>query len=586
MAADQHTSPLPVVEDDAAEAHSRRRWARVARVPRPLGMLLLLLLAALPAALGARALLIDDDDYLPVGDIATFELSVRDIGQHEVLLGPYSRFGWNHPGPMEAYLLAAPYRLLDGAHEALAVGALAVAGISAVAAVLLVRRHAGFLAAVWALLVLMVSVRLLGADFLLDSWNPHLPVIPLLAGVLLCWAAVRGSAWALPVAVFPLSLAVQSHIGYLAPVGAIGAVLVAGLVARGIQRWRERRRGGEQPARRPWGRWLLAAGAAVEIALVLWLPPIIQQISGNPGNGDLLLDYLREGTDDPTAGISIGLRAVADEFGKLPVYLTGGQAPAELLLPERWPAWAIAVGLLLFGASLVVAALRRRAEVLWLGAFTLALAAAGVAAVARLEGLPFPYITRWTVLIGILAWITVGLGLLPEAVRGIRRAAPWAKQGERADVLMGVPLTALATAAVLVTGVGVARADMPSTDMSGELVELEAAVVADLDDLGLRTTPDAPVVRVEFAPTTKATFLGTTSAGTGLILELVRDGVDARGTDEFRLQLGRRYTQGADVPGYLVTLAFADGTSPPPAPWQRVLAVGLEYQVYGGVPPT
>ncbi|WP_029430287.1 hypothetical protein [Blastococcus sp. URHD0036] len=569
----------------ATEQFAAPPGAWVRRAPRPLGIGVLLLLAALPAVLGVLALLLDDDDHLPLGDIAISELAVRDIGQHEVLLGPYSRFGWHHPGPMEAYVLAVPYRLLDGAHESLAVGALAVAGISLVAAVLLVRRHAGFLAAVWTLLVLMVSVRMLGADFLHDSWNPLLPVLPLLAGALLCWAAVRGSAWALPVAVLPLSLAVQSHIGYLAPVVAVGVVLVAGL---GVRRFRRLPAGqwGGKPRPRPAGRWLIAAGAAVGIALVLWLPPIIQQVTGDPRNGDLLLDYLRNGTGEAATGFPTGLRVVADEFGKLPVYLTGGEPPEASLLPERWPAWAIAVGLLCFGASLVVAALRRREEVLWLGAFTLAVAAAGVAAVARLEGLPFFYITRWTVVIGVLAWVTVGLGLLPEVVLGIRRAVAWAGQGSRAEVVLGVPLTALATTAVLVTGVGVACAEMPSTDPTGEVVELEAAVVDDLDGLGLTTAADPPVVRVEFAPTTRSTFLGTSFAGTGLLLELVRDGIDARGTEEFRLQLGLRYTQGAEVPGYVATLAYADGTSPPPQPWQRVLAVGAEYQVYGGVPPS
>ena len=54
--------------------------------------------------------------------------------------------------------------------------------------------------------------------------------------------------------------------------------------------------------------------------------------------------------------------------------------------------------------------------------------------------------------------------------------------------------------------------------------------------------------------------------------------------DVWRLMFGR-YAEGAENPGYVATVAYADGTSPPPEPWQRVLHVGSEYQVYGGVPP-
>ena len=35
----------------------------------------------------------------------------------------------------------------------------------------------------------------------------------------------------------------------------------------------------------------------------------------------------------------------------------------------------------------------------------------------------------------------------------------------------------------------------------------------------------------------------------------------------------------------MATIAYSDGTSPPPEPWQQVLAVEGELEVYGGVPP-
>src|SRR5680860_1027242 len=70
--------------------------------------------------------------YAPPSDWALLELRVRDVGLHEVFTGPYSRFGWFHPGPLVFYLLAVPYRLLGSSSAGLMVGAL---GINATAAV-------------------------------------------------------------------------------------------------------------------------------------------------------------------------------------------------------------------------------------------------------------------------------------------------------------------------------------------------------------------------------------------------------------------------------------------------------------------
>ena len=544
------------------------------------------LLAAVPSLLGLVALFLGrDDPYLPFGDQAILALSVDAVGQHEVLLGAYSRFGWYHPGPMTAYLLAGVQYLLGGANQAMAVGTLVIAGLSSALVVWLVFRRVGALVAAWTVVVLALSVRTLPSGFLYDSWNPHLPVLPLLAGVLLCWTAIRGAAWALPLAVVPMSLAVQAHIGYLPPVGAVGAVLVAGLAVRAVQRLRRRSHpdpvDGADRQPRVW-RWPVAAAAALGLLALLWTPPVIEQRTGTPGNLRALADYLREGAPEETAGLDVALRSVADEFGKLPAYLTGGGVPPQPLLSENWPMAAIALGLALFVAAMVNALARRRADPLWLGAMTVAVAAAGVAAVARIDGLPFPYVTRWTVVVGILAWTTIGMSFLPDLHALARR---WVGP-RRAGVVTGVPLGAMAVAAVLVTGVGTAAADPPMTDVTGQLGRLEDAVLGDLDQRGLRSGGDDPVVRVDFPGTTRPDELvGTFWPGTGLVLELARDGVDVQVSSFWRTPLGARYTDRADDAGYVVTLAYSDGTSPPPEPWQQVLAVEGELAVYGGVPP-
>lgn len=534
------------------------------RSRRRLVVLGLVVLAALPGLGGIVGLLLNWSPFLPFGDQAVLELSVRKVGEDPVLLGAYSRFGWYHPGPLAAYLLAVPYRLLGEAHQALSLGALVIAAVTAVCCVLLVRRRAGDATALFTVVVLAVSVRLLGADFLRDSWNPYLPVLPLLLTALLCWSALAGDRWALPLATLPASLAVQSHIGFLPPVGMLAAVTLTGLAVGAV---RHRRR----PP-------LLPALATVVLPLVLWLPPLIQQLTGEPGNAGAVLRYLR--SSNPDSSISTGLRGVADEFGKLPSYLVGTSAPERLLLPEMFPPWAIAVGLLLFAAAVAVGVARRRAEVLWLVALTGAVAVAAVAAVSRIDGPPFFYVTRWTVVIGMLAWITVGVALVPELAKLLERRPRPGRVAVAAPVAL---LAVLAVAASTVTAVGTARAETPQTDYSGDISRFERAVIADLAATG---TPRNSVVRVDFAPTTRQIIVGTSFPGSGLVLGLVRDGVDVQVSTFWQLPFGADRSARVDQARYLVTLAYSDGSSPPPAPGQRVLAVAGEYQVYGGtVPP-
>jgi hypothetical protein len=536
--------------------------------------LALALLAALPALAGIVSLIVHfSRPYLPFGDQAVLELTVRDVGHSRVLLGPYSRFGWYHPGPLGAYLLAVPYHLLGGAHQSLSVGALVVAAVSLAGSVLLVRRRAGTTAAICTVGVLAVSVRLLGVGFLRDSWNPYLPILPFLLAVLLCWCALEGDAWALVAAAVPASLAVQSHVGFLPPVAAVAGVTAVGLLIRLV---RDRRAGSGR-------RWLWAFGATIVVTVLLWLPPIIQQLTTSPGNAGTLLNYLRSST--PDSSLSLGLRGVADEFGKIPAYLAGAHPPHRVVLPQLYPPLTIVVGIGLFLAAAVAGLRRRRSEVLWLAALTLAVAASGVVAISRIDGLPFFYVTRWTAVIGMLAGVTTAVGLLPEVVPLLRRL-PAARFRLASEALLAAPLALLVAVATVVTAVGTAKAETPQTDYSGVVSRLEQAVRTDLDRRGIRHDGTEPgeVVRVDFAPSTRPLIVGTSFEGSGLVLALIRDGVDVQLSSFWKLPFGAARTDRVDSARYVATLAYSDGSSPPPAPGQRVLAVAGEYQVYGGVP--
>ena len=111
-----------------------KRWAMPAAVA----------LALVPLVASAIALIVRvGDDYLPSADQAWIELQIRDIGQRSVLLGPYSRFGWFHPGPILYYLLWLPYRITGSTSLSLCFAALTLNAVALVGIALVAKRRGG-----------------------------------------------------------------------------------------------------------------------------------------------------------------------------------------------------------------------------------------------------------------------------------------------------------------------------------------------------------------------------------------------------------------------------------------------------------
>src|SRR5689334_7708759 len=73
----------------------------------------------------------------PVSDLAVGESYTILASQGRLLVGPYSRFSWHHPGPIYFYLLAPFYKALGSRTIGLEVGALAINMCSMAAAMLL-----------------------------------------------------------------------------------------------------------------------------------------------------------------------------------------------------------------------------------------------------------------------------------------------------------------------------------------------------------------------------------------------------------------------------------------------------------------
>ncbi len=252
---------------------------------------------ALPLVVRLVAVLVDRAPN-PGGDLALIEMRVSDVGGGDTpVLGSYSRFGANHPGPLWFYLLALPYRLLGSDHAALQAGTL-LYGIGALALILFAARRvqhpAAFAATAFIVAVLLAA---LGPAWVADPWEPRGLTLLVAALALVTFAAVDGSTRALPVAAVLASVIGQAYATLLPYAVAMGAVAVAACTHRAL------RPGAAAPERRATWR---AVAAAAALALVLWSPPLVEQVRGRPGNLTSFLETMRDAPNPSSASPARG----------------------------------------------------------------------------------------------------------------------------------------------------------------------------------------------------------------------------------------------------------------------------------------
>jgi hypothetical protein len=201
-------------------------------------------------------------------DIAVTELYVQLAANGHLLEGPYSRFGWHHPGPLYFWLQVPFYEVSGERATGLYAGALGLNLTAlAVLAWVLLRVDRG------ALTIAILSAWLLFAwrdRFIVASpWTGHIPVLPTMTFVVLTGAVTSGQRWMLVPLVFFGSLMTQSHVALVPLVAVLTGVAVAALIAT-----RRRHESRVAPVLHT-SAWLLA---------LLWLPVIAEQMSHQPGN--------------------------------------------------------------------------------------------------------------------------------------------------------------------------------------------------------------------------------------------------------------------------------------------------------------
>ena len=223
-------------------------------------------IAALFALLAIAAFARFAPPIITEGDFAVSELYTEVATHGRLLVGPYSRFGWHHPGPLYFYTQAAPYVL--GGHAAASLYATAVA-LNVVAILMLFwiasrdgRTVLGVLIAVACLSFTWRTPR-----FLASPWTGHVPILATLTFIALSASVIAGRRRLLLLTLTVGSFVAQTHVGFAPVVGVLSLAAVASVAVdrQGASRWR-----------------IIVTASA--LSLLLWLPTVIEAVTSNGGN--------------------------------------------------------------------------------------------------------------------------------------------------------------------------------------------------------------------------------------------------------------------------------------------------------------
>ncbi|MCO6432332.1 MAG: hypothetical protein J5J00_15870 [Deltaproteobacteria bacterium] len=229
----------------------------------------------------------------PAGDYPLLLLEIEKAKSFESFTGPYSRFGFRYPGPMQFYLQALFQPLLFFSFTSFAKAAMVQLLLNffflfmATAAVHSYRRSAldGIVFVLVALYVLTAGT----AERMYDIWNPHIIIAPCVSFLMSAAAFAGGmTIFAFPAAL-SATMVLQSHLS-----GTIPIVIVS--IAAIIAAIKVRRTGSQEKFSRGEAFSVLAA---IVIAVLAWVPPSLEALTfaGFGNMGDIVRFSLQAGMD-------------------------------------------------------------------------------------------------------------------------------------------------------------------------------------------------------------------------------------------------------------------------------------------------
>jgi hypothetical protein len=482
--------------------------------------------------------------WYPLLDMAWTEMRLRDVwSSHPPLLGLATRIGpaahpGSHPGPLSFYVLWPFYELFGASAWAMEVASVAV-HLLAIGALLWIANRRGGLGLVIGLgAVLAILLRGFGVSLLTQAWNPYLPVLVWLVFLLAVWSVFCNDIALLPVAVVAGSFCAQAEVAYLGLTVGLGGTAFAIAVARTLSRRRDR------SALRRSTAWLLAASV---IAGLVWLPPVIEQLTNDRGNLSLLFDYFRHPPESPV-GLGEGLRVMLGHLNPVEL-VTGSLDPTTtghyLSVGSTAPGIVFLIAWCLAG---VVAWRLKHRPLIWLHALIALTLLLGVFSISHIFGLLWFYLVLWGWGINALMLLGVGWTVAIAASRWLHDGAR-----QRAQLVGVAALTAAIIGFTAMLAIDATRVENPTPRLARSLGAVVNPTVTALERLPGHDAGRAGRYLVTFSD---PAALG--SQGFGLMNELERNGFEVGTVALYRSPVTPHRVLSADDATAIVHLAVGD----------------------------
>ena len=326
----------------------------------------------------------------PWGDTAITSITTLRAARADLAEGAYSRFHWNHPGPL-LYQVLAPLYVLSGQREISIKWTAWMINIGALASLfVVVGRRAPLLGVMTALALVPLIYR--EQRLLFWAWNPIVPLLPFAFATALSAGVATGAVALLPVFCATASFIVQAHVGFAPLVLSLGACSGAALA------WRLSRPQAAQLRRE----FVRSAAISLVVLSVLWAVPLAREFSTPSGNLSELIEFFRTTPRTPRSWSSAFGIAANQLLGPLRSQweiTTTSEAPGN----APWPILAAAALQFPLLLAAAVGAVRRKASFEATFALTLLIvSAAGFCAVAAIVGPVSDYLVVWLAVIGAL----------------------------------------------------------------------------------------------------------------------------------------------------------------------------------------
>jgi hypothetical protein len=394
-------------------------------------------------------------------------MSTRDVFSRGILLGPYSRFHFFHPGPLY-FLIRYPFYMAMGQSNASFFIVTALIGASCLfGAWYVVRKLTNRLTSI--LFSAVFALFLLNTDkaIWLSEWNPHIIIFPVMLYAVVMAAVGSRETRYLYLAVLAGSFVAQTHIA------GVPSLTICAMIALlcAIYPWMITSTGCKRDRT-----YLNHILISLALLLLLWAPPIYEEItSDSQGNLTTIRKFFEETHSDQNTDIAVETWSnilTGFELGEF------ARPLRENGLSDTASTVVIALRLLFLAAGFSL--LRRRGKSGFLCALCLVcllLHGAAYYSISQIRGELHPYLVEWMKVIAPLSVFAI-LASVFALIRGIGRAEAFRKYSGLSLAVFIV----YASVALLIEVSGFFRAELHHSRETDIAVQVLSAQLSDYID--------------------------------------------------------------------------------------------------------